>query len=457
MTYCLKILLPLPSTQLRWYSCSILAWKDKDTNKMALLHLSRCYFLWPKVVTFISLMLTVQHASADAGDTFNVTAGSTFTYDSNLFRRSAVLPPIAASDGKPTLSDQIIVSSVTLDLNKRYSMQRFEASGSLVDNRYHNFTFLNFIGKNGSAAWHWYLTPYLYGRINGNHTEALNNFAGLTGFINSTNRNLRTTENLQFEGNFEIDRTWHILGGVNQNMSKNSLFNVQSYNTKILSIEGGIRYAFPSGSSLTYKIRRGEGQFFDRPVPIVSALFDTRFNELENDMRLVWLVTGKTSIDTRIGYLERKHAHFAQRNYAGFVANFNFNWAITSKTRLTASWRRDISNSQTASAFRLPGFDPFSSSFAISNRFSVEPVWQITEKTALRLRYDYTTRDFLGPIVSLPENRHDSQHTGLIELDWRPIQAIFLSASLRKDLRTSNLRGFDYDSNSASVTARLSF
>ena len=424
---------------------------------MALLNLSRCYFFWLGIAAFISLMLIAQYASADARDTLNVTVGSTLTYDSNLFRRSDLLPAVLASDGKPTRSDQIIVSSATLNLNKLYSMQRFEASGSLVDNRYNNFAFLNFLAKNGSAAWHWYVTPYLYGRVSGSHSEALNNFAALTGFINSTNRNLRTTDNLRFEGTFEVDRAWHLLGGINQTVSKNSLLNIQDFNTKIVTVEGGIRYALPSGSSLTYRIKSGQGEFVNRPEPIVSALFDTRFNELENEMRLIWPVTGKTSIDARVGYLERKHVHFAQRDFAGFVGHFNYNWAITSKTRVTASWGRDLFNSQTASAFTLIGFDAFSSSYVVNNRFSVEPVWQITEKTALRLRYDYIIRDFLGAVVSIPHNRHDAQHTGLIELDWRPVQAIFLSASLRRDLRTSNLGGFDDDSTAASVTARLNF
>ena len=91
---------------------------------------------------------------------------------------------------------------------------------------------------------------------------------------------------------------------------------------------------------------------------------------MEHEIRLIWPVTGKASIDARVGYLERKHAHFSQRDFSGFVGNFNFNWAVTGKTRITASWARDLSNSQTANLSILPGFDAFSSSYAISNRFS---------------------------------------------------------------------------------------
>ncbi len=41
-----------------------------------------------------------------------------------------------------------------------YSLQRFEVNASLVDNLYHNFDYLDFLGKNGTATWHWSATPY---------------------------------------------------------------------------------------------------------------------------------------------------------------------------------------------------------------------------------------------------------------------------------------------------------
>src|SRR5688500_4018523 len=289
----------------------------------------------------IAQQAMMQPAQILPGELFKVSVGSTFTYDTNVFRLSPIIDP-AALTGLPTRSDQIITSSVTLGVNKVYSMQRFEFNGSLVDNRYNNFDFLNSLGKNYTAAWNWYLTPYLHGRLSSSHAEALNNFANLTGFTNSTNRNLRTNDNLHFEGVFEIDKAWHIIGGIDYNVLKNSRVTIQDFNNRILSVQGGIRYSFPSGSTLTYKVRSGRGEFVHRAEPIVESLLDTRFDEMEHDVRLIWPVTGKASIDARAGYLKREHVHFPQRDFAGFVGNFNLNWAITSKTRVTASWARQL-------------------------------------------------------------------------------------------------------------------
>ncbi|SEP35446.1 XrtB/PEP-CTERM-associated polysaccharide biosynthesis outer membrane protein EpsL [Nitrosovibrio sp. Nv6] len=399
-----------------------------------------------------------QQAKVAPGDTFGATVGSTFMYDTNVFRISPLIDP-AALTGKPTRSDQIITSTATLSLNKVYSMQRFEVNGSLVDNRYNNFDFLNFLGKNYTAAWHWYLTPYLHGRLTSSHSEALNNFANLTGFANSTTRNLRTTDNFHFEGIFEIDRAWHIIGGIDHNVYKNSRVTVQDFNSKVFSVEGGIRYSFLSSSSLTYKVRSGQGEFINRAAPIVEALFDTRFDEMEHEVRLIWPVTGKTSINARAAYLKREHVHFPQRDFGGFVGNFNLNWAITGKTQINAGWTRQLSNYQTASfAFRHPIFERFSSSFIATDRFTVAPIWQISDKIALRLRYDFVLSDFQGAVIPLPAGeRSDSMHSALVALDWQPLKAVFISGSLHRDHRNSNLRGFDFDSSAASISAKLNF
>jgi exopolysaccharide biosynthesis operon protein EpsL len=414
------------------------------------------------VTALIGLSGIAPHSFADTGDTFNVSVGTNFLYDSNVFRLSSLVNPanILPVDAR---ADQIITSSATLSVNKLYSMQRFEFNGSIVDNRYNNFDFLNFIAKNATGAWHWAITPYLHGRVSGSHSESLNNFANLTGFLGSNTRNIRNNNNFHFEGIFEMTRAWHLLGGIDHNTVTNSQLNVQDFDNRVLSVHGGVRYSFPSGSSFTYRIRRGDGEFMKRPEPLQTLLFDNRFNELENELRLIWPITGKTSIEGRVGYLERKYPHFSQRNFAGFVGNFDFNWAATSKTRITASWARNLFNSQTPSR---PGdlllnttfFQPFSSSYVIINRFSIGPVWKISEKTMLSVRYDYSLRDFHGAVITDPAgHRSDSVHTGFIELDWKPINMVALSATFRKEHRSSNHGGFDYDTTAGSIAARLNF
>ena len=421
------------------------------------LNLSRYYSRYLAIAVLLPLALSAQYAAAGPGDMFNLTVGSNLAYDSNVFRLSPTIDS-AALLGQSSKSDQIITSTAALNLNKRYGMQHFDITGSIVDNRYQNFDFLNFVGKNYNADWNWFLTPYLHGVLSSSHKESLNNFANLTGFINSTNRNLRTDDKHRFDAVFEINKAWHLIGGISQVTRTNSRLTVQDFDNRIQSAEGGIRYVFRSGTSLAYKARGGQGEFINRAAPIAADLFDTRFNEMEHEIRLIWPVTGKASIDARAAHLARDHAHFPQRDFSGFVGNLNLDWAVTSKIRLSSGWIHDLINFQTSPTFLLPGFRSFSSSYAIVDRFFFAPVWQITEKTTLRLRYDYSMLNLRGAVTPLPfDNRSDSTHSGLIALDWRPLNLLMVSTSLQRDHRSSNLTGFDYDATMASISATFNF
>jgi exopolysaccharide biosynthesis operon protein EpsL len=423
--------------------------------------LNRSYYSrrWLGIPALVCLSLFAQYAVADAGDTFNVTAGTTFLYDSNVFRLNPLIPP-ALVTGKDTRADYIITTTATLSVNKLYSLQRFEINASLVDNRYNNFDYLDFLGKNGTAIWHWSVTPYFYGRLTGNHREALQNFADITGLLNSTTKNLRTDNNARFDAVLELDGAWRLIGGVAYDVRTNSRLLVQDFDNSVFSVEGGIRYAFPSGSSFTYKVRQGYGEFYKRPEPNQNALFDDRFDEMEHELRMNWPITGKSSIDGRVGHYARNHPHFPQRDFSGFVGNFSVNWGVTEKTRVSVGWTRDLSNFQLAPGSFQPErfYQPFSASYVVSDRLFVAPVWKITGTLALRLRYDYLLRDHLGAVESLPGgDRTDRQHSGLVALDWQPLRALFISGALQRDHRTSDHRGFNFDASSASISARLNF
>jgi exopolysaccharide biosynthesis operon protein EpsL len=364
--------------------------------------------------------------------------------------------------GQSTLSDRIIVSSATLRFDKSYGLQRIEGNVGVVDNRYNNFNFLDFTALNYGGAWHWKVTPKLYGNLTGNHNEALNNFANMTGFTNSATKNLRISDTLRLDGIYEVHGAWQLIGGISHDKFTNTRQFLPDFNTQIQSAEGGIRFLLPSGSSLTYKFRGGSGKFVSRAQPIDSSLFDTGFTEMEHDIRLNWPVSGKTSIDARAGHLQRKHDNFSQRDFSGFVGNFNLNYAITGKTQFTASWARTLGNFQTGadSSGVNPAFQQFASSYMATDRFSLGPVWQIDDKVALRMRYDYSMMDFLGGVTTIAtslDQRNDKMHSGMVALDWQLHKAFSLSAMLNHDHRNSNLSGYGFHRSAASVTARITF
>src|SRR4051794_9543034 len=175
-------------------------------------------------------------ALPQVGETFKASVGTNVLFDSNVFRLSDLINP--SQFGVQSKSDIVFVSSATVSMRKQFGMQRIEASGIFVDNRYDNNNFLNFFAINYNAALAWRLTPRFHGNASTTHTEALNNFANLTGFLSSNLRNIRTGDSHRFDGVFEVTPAWHIVGGVTQTVTKNSAAATADFNNRILSVEG---------------------------------------------------------------------------------------------------------------------------------------------------------------------------------------------------------------------------
>jgi exopolysaccharide biosynthesis operon protein EpsL len=379
---------------------------------------------------------------ADEFDTVNFNAGYTLLTDDNVFRLSGAADPNRLI-GSPSKSDTIQVMSAGVRINKPYSLQRFELGLNLVDYKYDRFNFLSFTARNYDAAWRWSLTPKLTGNATTSRTQTLTSFTDFTGFV----RNLRTSENSRFDATYQLDGVWRLLGAVSESKSSNSQVFIADFDVRQETIEAGIRYAFPSGSSWQLVARSGKGDFFKRPAPIAASLLDTKFDQSEYEGRLNWLVTGKTSVAARLAWLERTHANFSQRDYSGWVGNFDLNWGITGKTRLSTGYARELAN-----------FVQASSSYIVTNRVFAGPSWEITSKAVARARYDYSTRDFLGPVAATPLNdRVDTIKSMSVGVDWQPTRNFTFSASLQNDKRSSNLPGLDFKSTTATLAAQMTF
>jgi exopolysaccharide biosynthesis operon protein EpsL len=389
----------------------------------------------------VAALLASTAAFADALDTVNVTVAESVMRDDNLFRLSSTRDPAAV--GLKQKSDTVTVGTLGLKLAKKVSLQTFELDASLVDYRYQTFDYLSFTATNYSAAWRWALTPRFHGNLTQSRAQSLNSFADYTGY---NNRNMRTDEVTRFDGIFEFG-PWHLLAGAAETKRTNSQLFLEEGDSKLDTVEGGLRRVFSSGASISVVDRHGRGDYFKRPVPIASSLIDNGFDQNERELSVKWPITAKMRLDARAARLERKHDHYAARDYSGSVGSLNLNWDISAKTRLTASVAHELGSFQTSY-----------SSYSQTDRVVISPLWQFGAKTGLRLRYDLARRDYLGAVAVTPYNgRSDTIRAASVALEWQPITALFLSASLQGDRRSSNIAGLDYESKSANVAAQFTF
>ena len=390
------------------------------------------------VVVALSACAGVANAQEDP---LVITAGYTVQTDSNLFR----LPSGANTQtliGKDSAAEQIGVTTVGFGLNTYQSLQKFEFDLNLVDYNYKNFNYLSFTASNYNAAWRWALTPALTGSFTSSRKETLNSFSDFTSY---RQRNQRIDTNTSFNAEYQLDGVWRVLGGVGTTRQANQQAVLAGSDYTSNTANAGVKYAFSSGSSITYLARLGSGTYLNRTVPN-AGLFDDNFKQFDNDLRLRWTLGGNSSAEIYLTHVNRTHPTYGQRDYNGFNTGANVDWAISGKTALNVGF-----------SHTLDAYATTNSNYSQTDKISIGPVWQFSPKAALRLRYDWAQRDYLGSPGATASTRRDTTRDTSVSINWQPYQQLALSAALQGASRGSNQAGLDYDSTQLSFTAQLTY
>lgn len=379
---------------------------------------------------------------AQSEDALKLKIESTLRHDSNLFR----LPASTNTEfllGRPSAAERIDINSLSLAFSTNLSLQKVELNANLTSYRYQNFSYLSFVARNYSVAWHWALTPNLHGNLQRQRQETLNNFADYQG---ASTQNLRSNSSSQLSGTYEIDGSWSLAAGGSQSSQTNQqpLTAEGDYSTK--SADLGLRYASGSGSSLSYTLRNANGTYLNRVVSAID-LYDDGFTQIDSELKLHWVISGKSTADLYTSQISRTHPHYAQRDYSGRNAGINLNWSFSGKSALSASWTRELSSYQTST-----------SNYNQIDRITLGQIWQISPKAVARARYEVTQIDYLGsPFGLVATPRSDSTSGASLSFDWQPFQYLTISTSVENATRKSNLAGLDYESKMATVSAQFSY
>ena len=390
-----------------------------------------------------TLLATAGSAWAEGAQDLQFRASAGLARDSNLFR----LPASANAQaliGRASAAETVGITTLGVNYNKAYSLQRVELDVSMVKYNYQNFGYLDFTALNYQGAWRWAYTPHLRGNLSTSRDQRLNSYDDFRGF---NVRNERVTTRTRLDGNYELGANWRLLAGLTQSAVKNSLQIQSEADSRQTALDGGIRYVLPSGSAVGYTLRTTDGTYTtNRPIPS-AGLFDDRFSQTDNELQLTWAITRDTSADFKAGYRNRSYPNYPQRNFGGVTGAANLNWAYSAKAGLAAGWTREISVFETADF-----------NFSQIDRFSIGPVWQASPKATVRMQLAHAVRDFRGTpfgVVSL--QRRDVTRDASVSVDWQPYTFLSLSASLQNARRSSNLAGFDYSSNMVNVTAQFTY
>lgn len=367
--------------------------------------------------------------------------GGSVMWDANLFRLPGSVSPLAAV-GKPNRDDRISTTYVGLRIDKSLGQQRFQLDVTQTATRFNSFTFLDFDAFDYRGAWLWHLTPRLSGTLSFDHKQTLVPFTDFRGFQS----NIANTDNRRFNLDGWLTGGWHLLLGAFNGETKYTQVFLPQTSSRSNGAEAGLRYVAESGSSITATQRLSKGTTLNQPLDPVN-LIDNGFSLQESELQSTWLVSGKSTLNGRLTWTERRHEHFTQRDFSGMAGSLDYTWTPSGKLRLAVSARRDIA----------AWWDVLSSYF-VSDTLSFTPTWQASAKTALRMRVNCTQNDYRGPVIASPGPlRGDTVCSTGLGADWTPQRYVTVSANLQRDRRSSNFAAFEFDDTVAVLSASLAF
>jgi len=345
-------------------------------------------------------------------------------HDSNVFR---------TPDQR---SDEVGMVGLGVKLDKRYGLQRFIFDAEIDRYKYRELSGLDYTTFNYSGAWNWSFTPRIRGVARADRRQYRELPDTFEGFGQA---GVRTDRTDLVEGLYELGGGWRALAGVTRSSSTST--NVLSYDAspKVVSANVGLGYEFLTGSSITGRLYRGEGEY--------KSFSDSDFDDTLADLAVKWQFTQRTSLDGRVGYLRRTHDRSPIRDFSGAVGDATFAWEITGKTRLLAGASRDL-----GSYYQTTG------GYVETNRVYVAPVWKPTAQTALSWRVQHERRNFKDiALGSMDQGRRDVLNWAQVGFEWEPLRPVTLSTTLRNERRKSNVALFNYRATVVGIAAKVVF
>jgi hypothetical protein len=277
------------------------------------------------------------------------------------------------------------------------------------------------------------------GGLSATRAQTLNNPADTRIYT----RNLNTVDNISLNGNWWVDSRWHMLFGVSNGHTSNSINTINYQGSHSGTNEWGLKYDPADGNSIEL-IARNFNQAAD-----AAAQTDTNFTEKQLEFRTTWQITGKSALSGNLMNINHRYYHYAQRDYNGGQGGINYSLDISGKTLLKMSLQRSLIN----------WWDTYSS-YYVADNVSISPGWQISSKTVMHMAISRGINNYRGPVVPGAIARKDVIQSVMLGMDWTPQRAVTFSASVQHDKRTSTpagYTGFGFDDNTASLSVQAYF
>jgi len=398
-------------------------------------------------------------AFAAEDDAFKFTVSQGFYHDSNLYR----LPdskdmPAGWSVPKDKRSDTYSVTRAGVSFDREYSRQGLHAALSVGRTVYREHKNLDNTSPDAKLRWDWRIGDRWSGVLGYNYNES---FVGFDQIRGSNERVIRRLGRATFGADFWFHPDWAVgasFANVNNDYRDSKLpWNKYRANEENLNIT----YRPTTGSRLVLSLRNEDGEYPNRkkkdelyPYDMSSTDYESYRDWNQRDLRLSgeWALSGVSRLSGYIGYTQREYDLAPHRDFRGVTGRIAFHWVPTSKLIFDLAWRREVGADIDAVA-----------NYAVTQGWTFQPGWMITDKVRLGANFDYLSRDYggdPGPVqgITTTDKRDERGWVYGLSLQYQPTVWANLAIGIQRDKRDSkHLDYLDYRAQTTWLSGNFSF
>jgi hypothetical protein len=191
--------------------------------------------------------------------------------------------------------------------------------------------------------------------------------------------------------------------------------------------------------------RRTDGNQDSQVVNNVIVANAQNYKQDDDELRVTWAVSPKSSLTGRVTYLDRRYDEIPANDFSGTAGELGYNWLPTEKLTMRFSAVRNIEPWQS-----------LSSNYRVSDSLAFTPTWRPSVKTHLYLDLRRTWDDYPASSTALPE-RKDTTDSALLGLNWLALRHLSIDISVQYQERSSNDPLVEYDDTIAKISASIIF
>lgn len=403
------------------------------------------------LATTAAMLAGAGNAHALADGQIEPFASHTITRDDNVFRLSGQSDP-AAVLGSPSTSDTYRSTAAGLNFDVPAGRQRFEGGLWFNDNRYDEFTILDFTERHARAAWHWQVGDGLGGRLGATTDRALASLANVQGGVQLGTPNALDTRKAFFEAAWLLTPRWRLGGEASRLEQSNGVdaLTVNDITSDAIGLD--LSRVTPAGNRIGLALQTLDATL-PNPQTVGALLVDNSYRQHRVRLVTEWALSGRSQLSASAGRVHRRFVQLPERDFATAIFHAAYEWKPTARFTLLARAQRDIGAPDEVNAGVNVGF-------VLAESIALRPSYRLSDKLAASATLGWSDWEYLGDpglaLGTLPP-RHDRVRNAALALNYQAMRILRLEIALRRETRTSTAALGDYKADIVSLGARLAF